>query len=390
MDPKFCIKNILKESEPRESSEVRPAEAIAVVTSSGQKVGAPEEPNQMSEQAQANTWSLYQLRRRQENRIDRMIKRIFVDQKQQLRPQGKRKAPLNESAEEELGRMKNCGWFLPYIVSSNQSCSGSSSAIDAYQLQPMTNLHKHDAHLNQNQNNTIYSSLNHSAHLGTISDTKTTCDNDACSQDKAAFNSSGHLTSSHQETIGSSDSINLMNAYEQQQLPAALVANASTVDRKNYPQFLLACEIQRKYHDQYLAYIDTGIIGEKDSNKNVTRLTNYNDDGLSFLANLDRSGINSMVANNQPDFGLSQSVNLFNSCQKGDAVISESLCSSIRSSIIRAGSNHHKRRKARTVFSDKQLNGLEKRFEAQRYLSTPERYDLASELNLTETQVKTW
>jgi len=49
-----------------------------------------------------------------------------------------------------------------------------------------------------------------------------------------------------------------------------------------------------------------------------------------------------------------------------------------------------KRRKARTVFSDQQLDGLERRFETQRYLSTPERYDLAADLNLTETQVKTW
>lgn len=60
-----------------------------------------------------------------------------------------------------------------------------------------------------------------------------------------------------------------------------------------------------------------------------------------------------------------------------------------RSSSMRT-SNYHKRRKARTVFSDQQLNGLERRFEAQRYLSTPERYDLAADLNLTETQVKTW
>lgn len=50
----------------------------------------------------------------------------------------------------------------------------------------------------------------------------------------------------------------------------------------------------------------------------------------------------------------------------------------------------HKRRKARTVFSDQQLSELEKRFENQRYLSTPERYELAAELDLTETQVKTW
>uniref|UniRef100_T1IW77 Brain-specific homeobox protein homolog n=1 Tax=Strigamia maritima TaxID=126957 RepID=T1IW77_STRMM len=51
---------------------------------------------------------------------------------------------------------------------------------------------------------------------------------------------------------------------------------------------------------------------------------------------------------------------------------------------------HCRRRKARTVFSDHQLNGLEKRFEAQRYLSTPERVELATALSLSETQVKTW
>lgn len=47
-----------------------------------------------------------------------------------------------------------------------------------------------------------------------------------------------------------------------------------------------------------------------------------------------------------------------------------------------------RRRKARTVFSDHQLTGLEKRFEAQRYLSTPERVELASALHLSETQVR--
>lgn len=50
-------------------------------------------------------------------------------------------------------------------------------------------------------------------------------------------------------------------------------------------------------------------------------------------------------------------------------------------------SKSYRRRKARTVFSDQQLQGLEKRFESQRYLSTPERIELASLLNLSETQV---
>lgn len=59
-------------------------------------------------------------------------------------------------------------------------------------------------------------------------------------------------------------------------------------------------------------------------------------------------------------------------------------------SISRGAPGRHKRRKARTVFSDYQLNGLERRFVLQRYLSTPERYELAAELSLTETQVKTW
>nr|XP_003222857.1 PREDICTED: brain-specific homeobox protein homolog [Anolis carolinensis] len=48
---------------------------------------------------------------------------------------------------------------------------------------------------------------------------------------------------------------------------------------------------------------------------------------------------------------------------------------------------HCRRRKARTVFSDSQLSGLEKRFEVQRYLSTPERVELATALSLSETQV---
>uniref|UniRef100_A0A914UQ83 Homeobox domain-containing protein n=1 Tax=Plectus sambesii TaxID=2011161 RepID=A0A914UQ83_9BILA len=53
-------------------------------------------------------------------------------------------------------------------------------------------------------------------------------------------------------------------------------------------------------------------------------------------------------------------------------------------------SKSYRRRKARTVFSDQQLQGLEKRFESQRYLSTPERIELAATLSLSETQVKTW
>ena len=47
-----------------------------------------------------------------------------------------------------------------------------------------------------------------------------------------------------------------------------------------------------------------------------------------------------------------------------------------------------RRRKARTVFTDDQLKGLETQFGTQKYLSVPERMELAVSLRLSETQVK--
>ncbi|XP_070534972.1 brain-specific homeobox protein homolog isoform X2 [Ptychodera flava] len=51
---------------------------------------------------------------------------------------------------------------------------------------------------------------------------------------------------------------------------------------------------------------------------------------------------------------------------------------------------HKKCRRSRTVFTELQLIGLEKRFDKQKYLSTPDRLDLAESLGLTQLQVKTW
>lgn len=47
-------------------------------------------------------------------------------------------------------------------------------------------------------------------------------------------------------------------------------------------------------------------------------------------------------------------------------------------------------RRSRTVFTDLQLMALEKRFETQKYLSTPDRIEVAEALGLTQLQVKTW
>jgi len=49
-----------------------------------------------------------------------------------------------------------------------------------------------------------------------------------------------------------------------------------------------------------------------------------------------------------------------------------------------------KQRKARTAFSDGQLQTLETSFERQKYLSVQDRMELAAKLGLTDTQVKTW
>ncbi|XP_055896428.1 homeobox protein Hmx-like [Biomphalaria glabrata] len=54
------------------------------------------------------------------------------------------------------------------------------------------------------------------------------------------------------------------------------------------------------------------------------------------------------------------------------------------------GCKSKKPRKARTAFTDHQLSVLEKTFERQKYLSVQDRMELASKLNLTDTQVKTW
>ncbi|XP_053948062.1 homeobox protein B-H2-like [Anastrepha ludens] len=49
-----------------------------------------------------------------------------------------------------------------------------------------------------------------------------------------------------------------------------------------------------------------------------------------------------------------------------------------------------KQRKARTAFTDHQLQTLEKSFERQKYLSVQDRMELANKLELSDCQVKTW
>ncbi|ELU12918.1 hypothetical protein CAPTEDRAFT_173964 [Capitella teleta] len=56
------------------------------------------------------------------------------------------------------------------------------------------------------------------------------------------------------------------------------------------------------------------------------------------------------------------------------------------------GSSGSKRKRtwSRAVFSNLQRKGLEKRFDVQKYVTKPDRRQLASLLGLTDAQVKVW
>ncbi|XP_053325810.1 homeobox protein BarH-like 1 [Spea bombifrons] len=62
----------------------------------------------------------------------------------------------------------------------------------------------------------------------------------------------------------------------------------------------------------------------------------------------------------------------------------------LEAGVSEQGNKAKKGRRSRTVFTELQLMGLEKRFEKQKYLSTPDRIDLAESLGLSQLQVKTW
>ncbi|CAJ0943839.1 unnamed protein product, partial [Mesorhabditis belari] len=61
-----------------------------------------------------------------------------------------------------------------------------------------------------------------------------------------------------------------------------------------------------------------------------------------------------------------------------------------RSSPVSREGGSKKARKARTIFTDKQLQELESMFEKHKYLNVQDRMELAQRMGLTDTQVKTW
>ncbi|XP_044137683.1 homeobox protein BarH-like 2 [Bufo gargarizans] len=76
-------------------------------------------------------------------------------------------------------------------------------------------------------------------------------------------------------------------------------------------------------------------------------------------------------------------------CARSETPASEAPHSS-ESELEQTAPRVKKPRRSRTIFTESQLMGLEKKFQKQKYLSTPDRLDLAQSLGLTQLQVKTW
>ena len=65
-------------------------------------------------------------------------------------------------------------------------------------------------------------------------------------------------------------------------------------------------------------------------------------------------------------------------------------CSGSGSQDLQRPTTKPRKKRSRAAFSHAQVFELERRFSHQRYLSGPERADLAQALKLTETQIKIW
>ena len=98
-------------------------------------------------------------------------------------------------------------------------------------------------------------------------------------------------------------------------------------------------------------------------------------------------GSSGLAINNKSGHHNNKSGNGGNHHRSGEGGSSSRPASSQPSPSSCAG---RKQRKARTAFTDHQLQTLEKSFERQKYLSVQDRLELAAKLSLTDTQVKTW
>lgn len=285
------------------------------------------------------------------------------------------------TSEDYMERLKSCGWLLPYIVSSQQqsklipspsheAIAGLNRPIATQQSQVLSAF----TNLNCTRNPLFNPTSDSSSNL--YPDSLASCNHfmkQSNSEHPQHGNNENPRSSAYDLTRAGTLAGN--GRAEGCHLPLIGSMPGNTVEGDS--QFnsnqkglaikqLVLKDIRQRYHDQFANRID---------NKSSTDFESLDEgNNLSFYKELT---------------SLKSSTNMV-SANKLHPANRASACLGTSSAAPNKTQMMQKRRKARTVFSDQQLHGLERRFDVQRYLSTPERYDLAAELNLTETQVKTW
>lgn len=441
MEAKFCIKNLLGEPEKsRDSSSLTVQTSTTNCEKEGSftdnKVVSAANSQQNGPSTRRYDGKQQQIVQQAENNFDRLVKQIFNPNsvnnhcKDLLAWQAANGLINNELDQQQLADLLkgSCNSILPYMMANNSQSHKSQTVHESIQTTSESKINmaalsaaRHNFVANLGLTNprfTLNPNFFQTESLSSGSNNNSSCRRNTQAQINHPFvnnnnesnqfesHLSGQLhpicnsalnidTSRHnscdlpqsknfllRENLlrGSTGQTNLMENSN-----SGLTKDDYVLAQKNFAfhQFILR-NIQQKYRDQYITNKTT-----TDEKNNISG--NKADEQNKLYKNLNR-----IKATN--DIGSADKFNQIcpiqlpassNINESSTSMVQNNLNSSLSSLTIH-NSNSHKRRKARTVFSDQQLNGLERRFEAQRYLSTPERYDLAADLNLTETQVKTW
>lgn len=436
MDAKFRMENILKECDPADvivTNKTQPLEnrdncnngETNLVDSSDSSSCVEEELREGIKSRETNLGENVQFTGSADQVVEATLKEYLT--RQQQRQESSQECAASSTMQRYLEHLRNCSWLLPYLAATNSSTPiyqthksndpGNFFADSTQKLSPFnSNFKLHD--------NLVGSSLNNShlhAYLGATGLPQAPSNYNSQHNPSRATQSS-HLSQSnvldqhlkqslttnedvvHTETSQNSKAaVSLPNVYSrsggtQKQLYTIRGDDPSLTTTKvtdsSNQEALMNQDLneprninqERHFLEQRLATIsqNTRIYNANVSHNNKERnRLNYESSKLKVDNVAGKASEYRCLSITSDDQLCSSEAMAPNTENRSSNEATDAPGS-------RVASGMHKRRKARTVFSDYQLNGLERRFVLQRYLSTPERYELAAELSLTETQVKTW